>query len=60
MPSSAGFGIHSDVSAVAKLLRLAFQAQSRSVQGFHRRSGSHHAAAHNGKALTGNYQSTLQ
>jgi len=34
-------GIHCDAAAVAKLLRLAFQEQSRSVRRFDRRFGSH-------------------
>ena len=33
--------IHSYASAIAKLLRLAFQTQSRSVRRFERQSGSH-------------------
>jgi len=37
--------IHSNASSLAKVLRLAFQAQSRSVRRFGRRFGSHPTAA---------------
>ena len=38
-------GIQSDPSSAAKLLRLAFQAQPRSVRRFERRLGSHPATS---------------
>ncbi len=40
-PQAQWLAIHSAASSVAKLLRLAFQAQSDSVRQFDRRFGSH-------------------